>query len=195
YIESSVDPIADMLEVYDFIVDDYFSRPDINILLATGLTQKPYDGVQYYYRLNAHAQFLKDIGITFDSVFPRMTRDFLIEFADAAFAKKAMAILSSILVEGTGKLLFGEIDDRGTSLFVTLTYPDEILPSTRFVLGKVSKPLRPHVSFVAVKNGMHHHEGYAYFTNGFARSAPSNAAHVSKIGSAIMKYFQVPFET
>lgn len=194
YISPSADPVADMLEIYDFIVDEYFSRADATILLATGLTQKPYDRIQYYYRLNSHDQFLRGLGIAFDRVIPRMTRDFLIEFADADGAQNAHKILSSIQVDGTGKLLFDEIDDRGASLFVTLTYPDEILPSTSLVVSGVRQPLLPLVSFVAIKNGMHHEEGYAYFTSEFAQSAPLTGAHVSKIGNAIMKFFKLPIE-
>lgn len=194
YISSYADPVADMLDIYDFIVDEYFSRTDATILLATGLTQKPYNKIQYYYRLNSHEEFLRGLGIVFVRVIPRMTRDFLIEFADDNGAQNALDILSSIHVDGTNKLLFEEIDNRGASLFVTLTYPDEILPSTSLLIGGARQPLLPLVSFVAIKNGMHHEEGFAYFTSDFAQSAPPTGAHVNKMGSAIMKYFNISLE-
>jgi hypothetical protein len=191
YVKPTDDPVADVLSLYDLIVREYFSRTDTEVILATGLAQKPYDRLKFYYRLNAHADFLHSLGIQFTGVYPRMTRDFLIEFDNEAQTSAAHAVLSGVQVKTDGRALFGEIDNRGKSLFVTLTYPDEITDSTEYVVGGNSKRLKPLVSFVAIKNGMHQSQGFAFFTNGVQAHAPNDMAHVSSIGSAILSYFGV----
>jgi hypothetical protein len=191
YISENEDPLADVLELYDMIVGEYFARTDTDVLLATGLAQKPYDRVKFYYRLNAHADFLSGLGIAFRGVFPRMTRDFLIEFENDQQAHAAQEVLASVRVVGEGTALFGEIDNRGKSLFVTLTYPQEITAETQYQVGDRNAALLPEVSFVAIKNGMHQEEGFAFFTPGVAHHAPADKAHVAQLGAAIKDYFGV----
>jgi hypothetical protein len=191
YVHESEDPLADVLELYDLIVGEYFDRADIEVVLATGLAQKPYDRVKFYYRLNSHANFLRRLGIEFSIVLPRMTRDFLIEFENIQQAKFAQDVLASVRVGDDDAQLFGEIDNRGDSLFVTLTYPQEINASTQYSVAERKWPLLPEVSFVAIKNGMHQEEGFAFFTKEIARHAPANFAHVAGLGRSIMQYFDV----
>jgi hypothetical protein len=191
YVKTSDDPVADVLGLYDLIVGEYFSRTDTEIILATGLAQKPYDRLKFYYRLNAHADFLRSLGIEFTGLYPRMTRDFLIEFDTETQASAAQAILADIQVRPDGCALFGEIDNRGKSLFVTLTYPEEITDSTEYVVGNNAQLLKPVISFVAIKNGMHQAQGFAFFTSGIKAHAPKDMAHVSSLGKCILSYFDV----
>lgn len=191
YVPENEDPLADVLELYDLIVGEYLTRTDAEVVLATGLAQKPYDRVKFYYRLNSHADFLCGLGIEFSSVLPRMTRDFLIEFENKQQAQHAQDVLASVRVVDADAQLFGEIDNRGDSLFVTLTYPQEITASTQYSVGERKLPLLPEVSFVAIKNGMHQEEGFAFFTKEFAHHAPANLAHVAELGCSIMQYFGV----
>lgn len=189
YVPVDQDPLSDALGLYDMIVGEYFARHDTDVLLATGLAQKPYDRVKFYYRLNGHEAFLSRLGIAFDNVVPRMTRDFLVEFRDAQQALAAQHILSDLRVEEDDAPLFGEIDNRGKSLFVTLTYPHEITVRTNYCVGDRKFPLLPEVSFVAIKNGMHQGEGFAFFTPGVASHAPQSGAHVAELGKTILRYF------
>lgn len=191
YVRAEADPVAEMLAVYDRIVADYLALEGVEVIVATGLSQRPYDRVKFYYRLKDHAGFLSKIGISFHSATPRMTRDFLVEFADPGSAAKAEQRLRSALVSSGGKEmpLFGEIDNRGASLFITLTYPDEINADTELELDGQRWKLAPHVVFVAIKNGMHQEEGFAYFSHGIARFAPENGAHVKLLHAAVMNYF------
>jgi hypothetical protein len=189
YIKPSDDPVADVLALYDLIVGEYFSRTDTEVIIATGLSQKPYDRLKFYYRLNAHADFLRSLGIEFASVYPRMTRDFLIEFENPQQAQTAQDVLANVRVVGVDVPLFGEIDNRGNSLFVTLTYPQEITAETQYQVVKRIFPLLPVVSFVAIKNGMHQNEGYAFFTPGVGRIAPADGAHVAELGKTVLRYF------
>jgi hypothetical protein len=191
YVGVNEDPLADVLGLYDLIVGEYFSNPDFEVILATGLSQKPYDKLKFYYRLNSHSKFLNDLGINFSNVYPRMTRDFLIEFDTEHQATLAQAILTDIKIHGTNISLFGEIDNRGQSLFVTLTYPHEITHLTRFISNAKTTLLKPLVSFVAIKNGMHQEEGFAFFTSGVAHYAPEDKAHVAFLGKAVLNYFEI----
>jgi hypothetical protein len=189
YVSPDSDPVAEMLGIYDRIVSDYQALAGWEVIIATGLSQKPYDRVKFYYRLKDHASFLRSLGLRFHAVLPRMTRDFLIEFDDAASATLAEARLSGIAVGEGGLALFGEIENRGSSLFVTLTYPDEISDETEFVVEGVRSRLARHVVFVAIKNGMHQEVGFAFFSEGVARFAPADGAHVKSLYASVMAYF------
>jgi hypothetical protein len=192
YVPAAEDPLFDILSLYDFIVGEYIERKDYEIILATGLAQKPYDRVKFYYRLTEHSKFLEDLGVRFISVAPRMTRDFLIEFANGKDALEAEQKLSKIYVKNDGLPLFADIDNRGNSLFVTLTYPHEITNTTEYSNDKFSLKLLPKVSFVAIKNGMHQSKGYAFFTKGLEQFSPPEGSHVGKLGTVIKKYFDMP---
>lgn len=187
YVSADADPVGEMIEVYDLILRDYQELPGVEVIVATGLSQRPYDRVKFYYRLNQHAAFLREVGVPFLEVVPRMTRDFLLECADATEAASAQERLLSITVDG--EPLFGDIDNRGSSLFVTLTYPREITAATRFVVDGAARPLAPHVSFVAIKNGMHQAKGFAFFTPEVRRFAPRDGDHVKELYGTIMRFF------
>jgi hypothetical protein len=194
YISPEEDPIADMLEVYDCIVGDYLDRSGSDVIIATGLSQRPYDRVKFYYRLREHAEFLRMIGIDFKEVVPRMTRDFLITFEDAGRALVAQELLAGLREKVGGQRIFGEIDNRGDSLFVTLTFPEEIREETEFEVGGRRIRLAPHVAFVAIKNGMHDGKGFAFFTGKAVNVVPSEAAHVKELHGSILRYFGLPPE-
>lgn len=191
YVPEDVDPLADVLGLYDLMVGEYFDRTDTEVVLATGLAQKPYDRVEYYYRLNTHADFLRGLGVSFRGVFPRMTRDFLIEFENPQQAQAAQDVLASVRVVGDDVPLFGEIDNRGVSLFVTLTYPRQITLETQYQVGDRKAALLPEVSFVAIKNGIHQEEGFAFFSPGAAKHAPADKAHVAQLAAMIKSYFDL----
>jgi len=189
YVSENEDPLADVLDLYDLIVGKYFARTDTDVILATGLSQKPYDRVKFYYRLKAHAHFLRGIGIAFSNVLPRMTRDFLIEFDNEQQALAAQTVLADVRVVGDEAQLFGEIDNRGNSLFVTLTYSQELTAQSQYRIAAKKAALLPEVTFVAIKNGMHQEEGFAFFTPGVAKYAPADKAHVAQLGCSIKDYF------
>jgi hypothetical protein len=191
YVAEEDDPLADVLSLYDMIVGEYLNRNDVELIVATGLSQKPYDRIEFYYRLKSHANFLNKIGISFNGIYPRMTRDFLIEFDCEQQALQAEHKLANVLVGGDDAPLFGEIDNRGTSLFVTLTYPNEITDSTFFSVGDRKFPLMSEVSFVAIKNGMHQEEGFAFFSPVVALLAPIDKSHVAELGKTILRFFGV----
>lgn len=191
YIKDGADPLSEVLELYDLICGELMDRRDSELLIATGLSQKPYDRVKFYYRLIAHEKFLDQFGLSFTAVYPRMTRDFLVQFQTEIEAIEAETILKKIVIESDGLPLFGVIENRGSSLFVTLTYSSEIDETTKLVINDQVISLKPHVVFVAIKNGMHQAEGYVFCSPGFASYMPKQGAHVAEVGKSILRYFGV----
>ncbi|BET12277.1 hypothetical protein [Pandoraea sputorum] len=189
YVPDDLDPIAEMLEVYDRLIADYQSFDNTEVIVATGLSQRPYDRVKYYYRLKDHASFMAKLGIRVKSIQPRMTRDFLLEFDSPQEASAAQARLSLLKTVNGDVPVFGEIDNRGSSLFATLTYPQEIDEKLLVTIDGKEWPLAPHVAFVAIKNGMHQETGFSYFSAGVARYAPEDRQHVKELYSTILQFF------
>lgn len=189
YISPKLDPFSEMLGVYNCIIEEYLADDEYELIVATGLSQLPYDRIKYYYRLIDHFDFLKKIGINFLDIHPRMTRDFLVTFASMEDAAKARNILSELRISGKVEPLFGEIENRGKELFVTLTYPDEILETDVLESQSVSLKMLKEVAFVALKNGMHQSKGFAFFTPGIAKLAVEDGSHVKDLYSTVLNYF------
>jgi len=190
YVDPEADPMADMLRVYDRILGDYLALPDTAFLCATGLTQVPYDRIKYYWRLRDHTQFLDTVGIRPLRVLPRMTRDFALEFATDEQAAAAQLRLASLRVVADGTPLFQEIDNRGSSLFVTLTYGREIDDAAELSGEGVSpQSLKSHVVFVAIKNGMHSGRGFVAASDEIAPLLPPDGAHVKELYGTVMRHF------
>lgn len=191
YVSSKLDPFSEMLSVYDRIIEEYLADDDYELIVATGLSQCPYGRIKYYYRLKNHADFLTKLGINFITIDPRMTRDFLVTFASIDDALLAQNILSELRIEEKSEPLFGEIENCGDKLFITLTYPDEILPTDLVRCEFLNLEIHKEVAFVAIKNGMHQSKGFAFFTPSIATLRPENESHVKELYSTVIKYFNI----
>jgi hypothetical protein len=90
-----------------------------------------------------------------------MTRDFLIEFDNKEELKCAERLLSD-LTSADGVNIFGSVDNRGDDIYVTLTYPYDIDDHFKLYLNgeEYIGKFRNDVTFVAIKNGHHHTQGY-----------------------------------
>jgi hypothetical protein len=160
YVGSGEDPIYEVYQLYDRIVEWTMSAfPDARFMIGTGLHQNPHSSLTFYWRLRDHDAFLRRIGLEFDAVSPRMSRDFLVNCGSPERALAAAALLQQARAED-GLPLF-EVDNRGTDLFVMLVYPREIKAGQGFsVGGRTFGNLRDAVAFVALKNGEHDGVGY-----------------------------------
>ena len=190
YIEKDEDPLLEMLKVYDDMLIDLLDMPNTEIIVATGLSQKPYEQLKFYYRLKDHKSFLEKIGVEFTDVMPRMTRDFLISFDTEEQASKAEHQLLKILVNNEVRL-FEEIDNRGKDIFLVLTYPSEITDKTMITYSGKELQLADLVTFVAIKNGEHQSKGFAYFSDGVSEFAPPQGSHVAKIHNTVLQFFGI----
>ena len=189
YLAEGLDPFAEMLSVYDRIISDYLSLESHAFMIATGLSQVPYDRIKYYYRLKSHAAFLAIMGIDCLDAHPRMTRDFLVTFNDASAAILAQKKLEQIVAKADGQRIFGEIDNRGKSLFVTLSYPNEIADGFKVISEDEEFDLSQHVSFVAIKNGMHSPKGFFAAVGADEHLHQENGMNISRVYSLIRTHF------
>lgn len=160
YLSANHDPVLDVYRLYDRIVAQVMSIfPEARIMIATGLHQDPHPEVTYYWRLKDHARFLRTVGASFESVEPRMSRDFIIRCANADDAARTEDILARAVSQDEAPLF--EVDNRGQDLFVMLTYPHNISDDFVYQVGNVAyKGLKQDVVFVAIKNGQHNGIGY-----------------------------------
>ena len=186
YVGTKEDPFEDMLKYYDLILSDYIGGK-IKYIITTGLTQKLYDRKKYYYRIKNYKIFLNQFSIKFKKILPRMSRDFLIEFNSKEEAAKAEKILNKIRVTND-ELLFNEIDNRGDTLFLTLTYPNEIFKETSITDGSIKiNNFYYNVNLVAIKNGMHDQKGFIS-TNSSINF--ENNLNIKNISKKIEQYFK-----
>lgn len=172
YLPQGVDPVLQIYRLYDALLGECLDLPDRpRVMIATGLHQDPVDEPVFYWRLRDHAAFLKRIGCEFVSVEPRMSRDFLVNCSGAVQSARAAATLRSGSASD-GTPLF-EVDDRGSSVFATLSYPHEIAAGfqARFATASIDD-LSREVVFVAIKNG--HHNGIGYFLDTGAQATPQS---------------------
>lgn len=102
---------------------------------------------------------------------------------------QAAAQLGSIVVADDGAPLFGEIEERGNGLFVTLTYPKEITDTTCILVDGQTMNLKEHVAFVAVKNGMHSSTGFAVLPPSMRSDALADGEHVRGLARVIVEHF------
>ena len=119
-----------------------------------------------------------------------MTRDFLISFDNEKMASYAEDTLSKIMVDNNFKL-FDEIDNRGTDIFVVLTYPKEITNKTFINIAGVQYNLFELVTFVAIKNGEHFSKGYVSYSKNILKYAPPSDSHVSSIHDVVLNFFNI----
>jgi hypothetical protein len=192
YIKPLVDPIEQMLKVYDKIISDYInlSKNNYQLIISTGLRQVPYPKPKFYYRLKNHSSFLKKIGISFTRVLPRMTRDFEIIFQNNEDRDFAINKLKKLKSNKENLEIFKEIEVRDESLFVTLTYPNEINKNT-FIKDDCNINLNffDEVAFVAIKNGMHDSKGYVFYSSNYDFKILNKPVHVSTLNRMILSYF------
>lgn len=161
YINKNQDPLLDILIEYDKMLADLSRLENTRIIIATALRQIPYEDNKFYWRLRDHKNFINKCGIKNVRISPRMTRDFLIEFDSNAETVAAYNILNSI-TDLDGNKIFGMIDLRYLSMFVTLDYDKDIKKNFQILInGNHYYDFRKDVVFVAIKNG--HHDGKGYF--------------------------------
>lgn len=190
YIGSDADPMAEIYQLYDCILGEAI-KLDARVMVGTGLRQVPYDSVTFYYRLKNHEHFFRRMNIPFLRLLPRMSRDFLVECNNEEEALKAANRLLDLKAKDGGRLF--EVDNRGASLFVTLTYAREISRGFQVLDGSgdcVIDDFSDDVVFVAIKNG--HHDATGYFMDtAFRKGDLPGTIPLEDLFSRTMEHFLV----
>jgi hypothetical protein len=168
YCPNDYDPLIHILSEYDKQIRKLLKQKDVKIIIATGLHQQPHEHLTFYWRLKEHVKFAEMIGIkNFSEILPRMSRDFLMKFNKEADALNAENLLNSFYASKDDIKIF-EVDNRGTSLFVELVYPNDIEDNVSIYSKESNLKLekfKTYIAFVAIKNG--EHNGIGYLTSNF----------------------------
>lgn len=159
YCPKNQDPLLMILKEYDQIIGGIL-KLGVRLIISTGLHQKPHKHNTFYWRLKEHKAFLSKIGMNnIKEVIPRMSRDFLIEFNNTQDALAAQKLLETYKSTSDQIPIF-TVDNRSDSLFVELTYPNNIEKSFN-ISGNVDVTnFEEYIAFVAIKNGEHDGIGY-----------------------------------
>ena len=163
YCPQNWDPIQMMLEIYDLIIGDLLQSGE-RIIGLTGLHQRPHEKQTFYWRPKKHKEFLTQLGIIGDfSVFPRMSRDFLIQVSTIEHALEIESHLKAFTDSYRNRNVFN-VDNRGNSLFVEIIFDDDLSDGLKFIgpNGISISSLNSKLSFVAIKNGKHDGLGYVF---------------------------------
>ncbi len=160
YCSSNQDPLLMILKEYDKIIGKIL-KFKTRLIICTGLHQKPHKHNTFYWRLKNHRSFLEnELGIKgIKEVTPRMSRDFLIVFGSENDALAAQNILEKYDSEKDNTKIF-TVDNRRKSLFVELTYPNDIDENFAIIGNNKISNFKKNIAFVAIKNGEHHNVGY-----------------------------------
>ena len=163
YCPGGFDPLIQILSEYDYQIGKLLMSKDVKLIIATGLHQQPHKHLTYYWRLKEHVKFADMIGIkNFSEILPRMSRDFLVKFKNETNALNAENLLNSFYAFKDDIKIF-EVDNRGTSLFVELVYPNDIEDNDSIYSKESNLKLenfKSYLAFVAIKNGEHNGIGY-----------------------------------
>ena len=134
---------------------------------------------------------MNKIGLKFLKVLPRMTRDFEIIFNNNQERDEAKKILLNIKSLSDDLKIFSEIEERDKSLFVTLTYPNEVKKDSYIKIDNNSElKFFEEVTFVAIKNGMHNTKGYVFLSSKYNIQNLKKPSHISVLREIILSYFQ-----
>ena len=163
YCDKNFDPLIKVLEEYDYVIGELFKLKNTKVIIATGLHQQAHKHLTFYWRLKDHEKFVQKIGVkSLREIIPRMSRDFLMNFENAEGAKNTEDLLNDFVLSRDSAKIF-KIDNRGTSLFVELIYPNDVLDTDSIISSKNNITVydfKNYIAFVAIKNGEHNGVGY-----------------------------------
>ncbi len=161
--ETSDDPLLFIYRVYDSIVAEMMALKDTHVFITTGLSQIPNKREHYQYRIVDFPGFFVDVGLEGATIRPRMSRDFLLEFANTEAAAAARPVLDRVRC---GDAPLFTVEDRGETLFCQVGYfgPPEGLKQVTID----GRPGDRSAAFalVSIENAIHQPIGYFVDTIG-----------------------------
>ena len=185
-LNTTEDPVLDIYKAYDLMLQDVID--EYPTIVATGLTQTLVINLEYYYRPKCHSKFLDLCGVRYESVEPRMSRDFFIRFKTKSDTTSAMKKLSRITLNKYQ--LIEDIDVREEEMFVTITYPHRI-EETDLIETPSGSSYRAldHLVKVALKNGRHDPNGFLYISPKLP-NFPYDKPHITDIFDYLDSFYR-----
>lgn len=175
----NVDPLFCAYRVYDNIVGDFMRISDSRILITTGLSQRPNPKPYFQYRPVDHAGLMRKLGVPFDAIAPRMSRDFSLMYNDAASRALAVTTLERFRMS-SGEPLF-RIEVRDSSLFCQIAYRGEADLFRTVISNKGAIDIRDDITLVSIENGIHQTIGFHIDTGIKTSEAPSETIPLGSI--------------
>ncbi len=147
------------------------------LIFATGLSQQPFlrkeaEGGQHFYRLRNVESFLAMLDITYKSVEPVMTHQFMMRFDTDAQSKHAVERLSAVRLGDLAA--FGFHDHGETGIYFGLEPHHQIEADAQLTttLSNSSWGFFDQAYQIdAIKSGCHHPDGMLWFRTGAQRDA------------------------
>ena len=192
HVPTGADPILDAYQQYDRLLGKLPSWKNCSFIIATGLSQRPFENPIFFYRLKNHSEFLDCMGLPYHTVEPRMARDFLINFLNDEDRDLFARALGALRIEGVP--VFGHIDARRKSLFITLDYPHPIdrkksMDPNDYLPSDYN--FADAVVFVTTKNGVHQGKGFLAIDDKLTTANFTSGDHVSRLYDTILDLFPI----
>lgn len=161
------DHFFEAIKIYDVIFEKIFKTigNQDNLWTITGLSQESYSNPFCYWRFNNHKSLLNNFIKTEFSIYPRMTRDFEINFKNIEDEACILDFLKNSYIITEGKKAcnaFTNINKTSTnSIFASFAYSGEERDVSLNYNHK-SISLKEEIIFIALKNAGHNQKGWAY---------------------------------
>lgn len=184
--ETDVDPLLFIYQVYDDMIGEFMSLKDTHLFITTGLSQVPNERDHYQYRIVDFEGFFARVGLVGATIRPRMSRDFLLEFASSAAAQAALPVLDKVRVGG--KALFN-VEERSETLFCQVGYFGKPEGLKEMSIDGVQGDFSSAFVLVSIENAIHQATGYhidALAPKGGPQRIPLTAVFDRLCGAALM---------
>ncbi|WP_454884443.1 hypothetical protein [Sphingomonas oryzagri] len=155
--ETDADPLLFIYQVYDGMVAEMIALKDTHLFITTGLSQVPNERDHYQYRIVDFDGFFAKVGLVGATIRPRMSRDFLLEFASVEAAQAALPVLD--IVRCGGRPLFA-VEERGKTLFCQVAYFGMPVGLRQISIADAEEDLSAAFVLVSIENAIHQTTGY-----------------------------------
>jgi hypothetical protein len=155
--ETNVDPLLFIYQVYDEMVGEFLALKDMHLFITTGLSQVPNERDHYQYRIVDFEGFFSKVGLTGATIRPRMSRDFLLEFASSEAAQAALPVLEKVRV---GEKPLFAVEERGETLFCQVAYFGKPEGLKQVSIDGVQGDFNSAFVLVSIENAIHQAIGY-----------------------------------
>ena len=156
--ETKIDPLFEIFKIYDDFLKEILSL-NCKFSVTTGLQQIENNEPYYQYRFINHNRALSKLGIEFDSVVARMSRDFTLFYSTIEHLETNMDKLSKIKI-ANNKLFDIDEDKESLSLFVKIAWTKNISEFKNITKDHLTHNMLKEVSLVSVENSIHTSEGW-----------------------------------
>ena len=143
-------------------------------MISTGLQQTENKKPYCQYRFKNHKESLLKLGINFDSLTARMSRDFTLFFSDTDSLIKNQKILQNCMINNQS-LFDIDTDLTSNSIFVKIAWTGSIEEFRNVYLNDINYDFLADISLVSVENSIHIAEGWHvrnFDENSFEKNIP-----------------------